>query len=150
MRSNGKSTEKDTEDRLYQLYGTRVMVDRLPDKFDTGQYQDIRPSDFIASFAKGEELRVVYIECKDTKAPKMTLAFSRFRKGQLQAMHRCVGLKIPYFVVFRSLMTGVSYLIPATKIIAAINLGKKSLSEEVVLTFPWRAGEKLYDYTGSV
>lgn len=147
MRSNGKSTEKETEDRLYALYGSSVLIDRLPDKFDTGNYQDIRPSDFIIIFGEGIEPSRAYIECKETSASKMSLGFSRFRKGQWQAMRRCYRLKVPYFVVFGNLKTDKMYLIPASVIVEAEKEGKRSLSEDVVLNYLWQRQEKLYDYT---
>lgn len=146
-KSNGKNTERELQDRLYQLYGTNIILDRFLDKSDTKRYQDVRPSDFFASFAKTESLRVAYIECKDTMAAKMSLGFSRFRVGQIQAMHRCHRLEIPYFVVFKSLQTNKSYLIPGSEIVKRIDAGKKSMTEAEVFTFLWNIGEKLYDYT---
>ena len=48
--STGKATEHETARRIRQQYKTAVSIQRLPDKFDTGKFEDTRPSDFLIIF----------------------------------------------------------------------------------------------------
>ena len=147
--SSGKATELKTTQMLRQCYRTAVDIQRLPDKYDTGKYEDTRPSDFIVILSRdisNQKSAVFYIECKETEKPKSSFSFSSsFRKGQLQGMVRAAQLKQPYYVVFHILSTEKIFLVPAIEILSCINAGKKSISMEIIEQYPWTTGA-LHDY----
>lgn len=151
IRPNGKGTEKVVVRELRKAYGTRVDIQRLTDKSDTGNYEDVRPSDFIIlldrKVAKENNLpQVFYIEAKETRQNHKNISInSMFRKGQIQAMKRSIPLGIPYFVVIQFLSTEELFMIPSTLITEALNNGMKSLPIEKIKQHSWTDG-KLYDY----
>lgn len=146
VKATGKATEKDVAFLLRKAYGTQVEILRLPDKYDTGKHEDIRPSDFIVILsAQYAELNSVsnafYIEAKETGADKNTWSLgSTFQHGQLQAMIRANKLRIPYFVVFQYLQTRKLYLVPSTVILDIYLSGGKSISKETIMQYPWLDG----------
>lgn len=153
MRPNGKGTEKLVVQKLREAYGLRIDIQRMADLSDTGQYQDVRPSDFIVilerKLAEAKNIpQTYYIEAKETAKKTKSINFnSVFRKGQIQAMKRSVALGIPYFIVFNFLdaVEDQLYLIPCTIITENLALGKKSISVDLIKQHPWKSGA-LYDY----
>ena len=136
---NGKGSEHWVEDQLRSRYGLEVDINRLPDKFDTGNYEDIRPSDFILVFsaecAQNElksKTNTVYCEVKESEAKTISFAFSTLRKGQKQGMARAIRLRVNYFVVYRNILHNVTYLIPAVPIVAAQQEGMKSMNADAL------------------
>ena len=144
---NGKRTENWAVQQLERQYGTDVDIIRLLDKFDTGRFQDVRPSDFILIFSSQNELPVVYLESKESEAKSVSFSFSTLRQGQLQAMARATRMRVNYFVIYRNLTHDRAFLIPAIIILAAKENGIKSMNAEALDPFIWR-GEKLYNVFG--
>lgn len=144
---NGKRTENWAVQQLERQYGTDVDIIRLLDKFDTGRFQDVRPSDFILIFSSQNELPVVYLESKESEAKTVSFSFSTLRQGQLQAMARATRMRVNYFVIYRNLTHDRAFLIPAIIILAAKENGIKSMNAEALDPFRWR-GEKLYNVFG--
>lgn len=151
IRATGKATEKDVAFLLRKFYGTEVEIIRLPDKYDTGKFEDKRPSDFVIILSGAfSEINAVsnsfYLEAKETNADKKSWnLLSTFQKGQLQAMIRANRLKIPYFVVFKYLQTDSIYLVPSNVILEIYTQGGKSISKETIIQYPWLNGS-LYNY----
>lgn len=151
IRATGKATEKDVAFLLRNFYGSRVEILRLPDKYDTGKYEDKRPSDFLVILsAEYAELNSVsnafYIEAKETGSDKKSWNItSTFEHGQIQAMIRANKLRIPYFVVFQYLQTRSIYLVPSNIILEIFTKGDKSISKETITQYPWTNGS-LYTY----
>ena len=151
LRPTGKSTENLVVQMLRKAYKLQVDIQRLPDKYDTGKLEDIRPCDHIVSLSRDVALEnflpnTFYIESKETSALKTSFNInSTFQKGQLQGMHRAHNLKLPYFIVFHFLKTQGIYLVPAFEILDALAAGKKSISVETIKQYPWTTGD-LYDY----
>ena len=102
--STGKTTEFLTTKMLRSYYRSGASIQRLPDKHDTGQYEDVRPCDHIVTMSRDLALEkflpnVFYIESKETLASKTSFNLkSTFQKGQLQGMFRAHNLKLPYFI----------------------------------------------------
>lgn len=145
----GKKTERDTIYLIQQYYGKQCRIDRLPDSFDAGHYEDIRPCDLFITLARGQESEssnIWYVECKETNKEKINLPFSVLNTGQRKAIKNTLDLKINYFVVFQHLRTGKIYLIPASKIVETEKQGKKSLNEFELEPYTWINKGKLYDY----
>ena len=147
--STGKATEHETARRIRQQYKTAVSIQRLPDKFDTGKFEDTRPSDFLIilgrDFAK-KSSSIYFVECKETEKPKTSFSIlGTFRKGQVQGMVRAAQLSFLYFVVFHILATNQIYLVPGIEILRCLNEGKKSISISIIEQYPWKEGA-LYDY----
>lgn len=151
LRPTGKATESKVARMLRKAYKLQIDIQRLPDKYDTGKYEDVRPCDHIVTMSRDLALEkflpnVFYIESKETLASKTSFNLkSTFQKGQLQGMFRAHNLKLPYFIVFQFLKTHEIYLVPAFEILEAIDAGKKSISVETIKKYPWTTGE-LYDY----
>jgi hypothetical protein len=151
IRPNGKGTEKIVVRELRKAYGIHVDIQRLTDKSDTGNYEDVRPSDFIVllgrKLAQEKGLpQIFYVEAKETtKSGKSISINSMFRKGQIQAMKRSIPLGIPYFVVIQFLDTKEVCIIPCTFIVETLAAGAKSLSVAEIKKHPWTTGE-LHDY----
>lgn len=151
IKATGKATEKDVAFLLRKFYGTNIEIIRLPDKYDTGKFEDRRPSDFLAilsgEFSEQNAVsNAFYIEAKETKADKKSWNFlSTFENGQIQAMIRANKIKIPYFVVFQYLQTRSIYLVPSSVILEIYTSGGKSISKETIVKFPWINGS-LYNY----
>ena len=149
--SSGKATELKTTQMLRLRYKTAVDIQRLPDKYDTGKYEDKRPSDFLVILsAEYAELNSVsnafYIEAKETGSDKKSWNItSTFEHGQIQAMIRANKLRIPYFVVFQYLQTRSIYLVPSNIILEIFTKGDKSISKETITQYPWTNGS-LYTY----
>lgn len=122
MAITGKSTEFFITQELRKRYGLKVDIQRLPDKYDTGKYEDTRPADFIVGMdrqiAKHCDMsNMFYIEAKETASLRTSINFkSTFQKGQLQGMRRAKTLQIPYFVIIRFLSVDKAYLVPSTEI----------------------------------
>lgn len=151
-KATGKATEKDVAFTLREAYGSAVDIIRLPDKYDTGRFEDKRPSDFLVVLShnlpvvKAGGSNTYYIEAKETAADKKTWAFSSvFQKGQLQAMMRASINKNPYFVVFQYLQTRKLYLVPSSAILNIYLKDGKSISKEIIESYEWTDG-KLYNY----
>lgn len=150
-KATGKATEKDTAQALRKHYGINVDIQRLPDKYDVGRYEDVRPSDFLITL--GGEIstdrgvsNVYYVECKETNSDKASFSFnSVFMKGQMQAMRRAKKLQIPYFVVFQFLKTREKFLVPSLTLLELETEGKKSIPVSTIRNYPWKTGA-LYDY----
>lgn len=152
LRPSGKSTENQVVRMLRKAYKLNVDIQRLPDKYDTGNYEDTRPCDHIVSLSRDIALEkflpnTFYIESKETLATKTSFNIkSTFQKGQLQGMQRAHNLKLPYFIVFQFLKDKENlYLVPSFEILEALQAGKKSISVETIKKYPWTTGE-LYDY----
>lgn len=147
--ANGKTTEFLTSQKLRSFYKLNVMINRLPDKYDTGRYEDIRPSDFMVTLSRKvapNNMTSFFIECKESEKLKTSFGLaSTFRKGQLQAMRMAKILEVPYFVVFNFLSTKEIFLVPSTEILDCLEQGKKSISIDTIRKYPWTTGE-LYDY----
>lgn len=148
--ASGKATELKTCQMLREYYKTAASIQRLPDKFDTGKFEDVRPSDFLIilnrTSVKVGEATTYFVECKESEKPKTSYSISgTFRKGQVQGMIRAVQLKIPYFVVFNILSTQEIFLVPSIEILKCLNEGKKSISMGIIKKHPWLQGN-LYDY----
>lgn len=151
LRPTGKATENKVVQMLRKAYKLQVDIQRLPDKYDTGQYEDTRPCDHIVTLGRDIALEkflpnTFFIESKETLASKSSFNFgSTFQKGQLQGMRRASNLKLPYFIVFQFLKTHEIYLVPAYEILNLQEEGKKSISVDIIKQYPWTTGE-LYDY----
>lgn len=147
--STGKATEHETARRIRQQYKTAVSIQRLPDKYDTGKFEDTRPSDFMIILSRDiakEAATTYFVECKETEKPKTSFSIGgTFRKGQVQGMVRAAQLRLPYFVVFQILSTKQIYLVPGIEILKCLNEGKKSITIGVIEQYPWKEGA-LYDY----
>jgi penicillin-binding protein-related factor A (putative recombinase) len=129
--NKGKATEKRTID-MAERYLYPCDVIRLPDKYDTGNYEDIRPSDLIV-VVKG---RTYYIECKETAGvANPRFDFSCLSKGQIGGMLKAAKTDSPYAVVFCHLKSQCYYIIPAKEILAARDQGKKSFSFKELQSF---------------
>lgn len=151
MAVTGKSTEFFITQQLRKAYGLKVDIQRLPDKYDTGKFEDTRPSDFIvgldSNIAKAKNMsNMFYIESKETTSRKTSINIaSTFRKGQIQGMRRATNLHIPYFVVIRFLSVDDAYLVPATVFLSALETGKKSVPFSTIEQYLWTDGV-LNDY----
>lgn len=152
QRASGKATENTVTLQLRKFYGTKVEIQRLPDKFDTGHYEDVRISDHIVALdsAISTDLGVsgiYFIESKETNdANKKSFSFSStFQKGQLQGMFRARALNIPYFVAFQLLKTKEVFLVPSLVILELMDQNIKSIKVEAIRNYPWTTG-KIYDY----
>lgn len=151
MASSGKSAEKLVVKSLRDTYGLNIEIDRLPDKYDTGKIEEVRPSDFLIHFSrplaveKFQGVNSVYLEVKENGTDKLTFSFSRLQDGQVKAMHRCKRLNLPYFVAIYHNKSDTLYLVPAVEILLAMSMGKKSLPADLVQTYEWKNGE-LYDF----
>lgn len=147
--STGKATEHETARRIRQQYKTAVSIQRLPDKYDTGKFEDTRPSDFMIILGRdiaNGSASIYFVECKETEKPKTSFSITgTFRKGQVQGMVRAAQLRLPYFVVFQVLATKKIYLVPSIEILKCLNEGKKSISMTIIEQYPWKEGA-LYDY----
>ena len=147
--STGKTTEFLTTKMLRGYYRSGASIQRLPDKYDTGQYEDVRPSDFLIVINRGlaEGSNTFFLECKETATPKTSFSITgTFRKGKIQGMVRAAQLGLPYFVVFNILSTKEIYLVPAIEILKCLNDSKKSISFEIIKTHPWVTGALHDDY----
>ena len=51
--STGKTTEFLTTKMLRSYYRSGASIQRLPYKYVTGQYEDVRPSDFLIVINRG-------------------------------------------------------------------------------------------------
>lgn len=151
MAITGKSTEFFITQQLRKQYGLKVDIQRLPDKYDTGKYEDTRPADFIVGMCRELAQRenisnMFYVEAKETTSMRTSINIkSTFQKGQIQGMRRAKSLKIPYFVLIRFLSVDKSYLVPAYEFLDAIEAGKKSVPLATLEKYPWLDGA-LYDY----
>ena len=151
MAITGKSTEFFITQRLRKQYGLKVDIQRLPDKYDTGKFEDTRPADFIIGMDRDlakhcDMSNMFYIEAKETASMRTSINLkSTFQKGQIQGMRRAHALKIPYFVVIRFISVEKTYLVPATEFLDAIDAGKKSVPLATLEKYPWNNGA-LHDY----
>ena len=151
MAVTGKSTEFFITQQLRKQYGLKVDIQRLPDKYDTGKFEDTRPADFIIGLdrqlAKQYNMsNMFYIEAKETANVKTTINLkSTFQKGQLQGMRRAHALNIPYFVIIRFISVDKTYLVPATEFLNAMDSGKKSVPLATIEKYQWNNGA-LYDF----
>ena len=152
QRASGKATENTVTFLLRKQYGTNVEIQRLPDKFDTGQYEDVRISDHIvalnATISTDRGVSALYfIESKETNDPnkKSFSINSTFQKGQLQGMRRAKALSTPYFIAFQLLKTKEVFLVPSFVLLDLLDQNIKSIKVETIRNYPWTTG-KIYDY----
>lgn len=151
-RASGKATENTVTLFLRKFYGTKVEIQRLPDKYDTGHYEDARISDHIVALDSAISTDqgvsgLYFIESKETNDgnKKSFTISSTFQKGQLQGMRRARALSIPYFVVFQLLKTQEIFLVPSHVILDLMDQDIKSIKVETIRNYPWTTG-KIYDY----
>lgn len=152
QRASGKATENTVTLYLRKYYGTKVEIQRLPDKYDTGHYEDVRISDHIVALDSAISTDqgvsgLYFIESKETnEANKKSFSItSTFQKGQIQGMRRARALSIPYFVVFQLLKTQEIFLVPSFVILDLLDQNIKSIKVDTIRAYPWTTG-KVYDY----
>lgn len=127
IRCTGKKTEN--ESMLYftkhgSAYGADII--RLRDKSDTGEYEEVRPCDFLVIMHQ----LTVYVECKETNAAtKPSLGFSRIRKGQWNGMLKAKKNRSPYVIIFQHIQSKQIFMVDSSVLLEAKEKGKKSLSE---------------------
>ncbi|QHJ78713.1 MAG: hypothetical protein [Bacteriophage sp.] len=137
--ANGKATEFKTSQLLRSFYRLNITIQRLPDKYDTGKFEDVRPSDFIVIGLGG---KTSFVECKESEKLKTSFSIlSTFRKGQVQGMRLAEKLNIPYYVVFNFLSTNQMFLVPSKEILNCLDSGKKSIPFKTIEQYPWTTGE---------
>lgn len=133
IRCTGKKTEK--ESMLYfskhgSAYGAHIV--RLRDKSDTGEYEEIRPCDFLVIMHK----ITVYVECKETNSTgKPSLSFSRIRAGQWHGMLKAKENGSPYVIIYQHLQSKQIFMVDSLIMLEAKEKGKKSLSEAELKPF---------------
>ena len=138
IRCTGKKTEKDS--MLYftkhgSAYGADII--RLRDKSDTGEYEEVRPCDFLVILHQ----LTIYVECKETNAiTKPTLGFSRIRKGQWNGMLKAKKNRSPYVIIFQHLQSRQIYMVDSSVLLEAKDKGKKSLSEAELKPYAFSLG----------
>lgn len=127
MKNSGVDAEKDFVDRLEDVYGKRVFIERLPDTKAIkgalkGGFIQGRPSDFLVTLC-GE---MHYAEVKSCSDP-VSFPFSNFRADQWKAMKKQRAAGGVYYVYILNINTNQWFRISGDEVLSIEEGGKKSI-----------------------